>query len=170
MSDRIVEKRGWFWNMLAFVVRVLTLGRNRTFLTDYLTTIGNVIGVPVGWDPARPEHAPVLEHERTHIAQQRRLGFGVVWIGLIPWGLAYLLLPLPVGLAWCRYRLELEAYIAGHRAELARLRAAGAGEGEILSRRAYLISLTVDELTTGAYGWAWPFPGAVRRELEEKVI
>lgn len=44
---KIVEKRGWFWVGLHWLVVVVTFGRNRRFLTDYLTTIGPIVGVPV---------------------------------------------------------------------------------------------------------------------------
>lgn len=166
MSARIVEKRGWFWTALHWLVLLVTIGRNRTFLTGYLTTIGPWIGVPVGWDPNLPEHQPVIAHERRHIRQQERAGLGSALVGMVPWGLFWLLFPLPLGLAWGRYVLERDAYAEGFRVELVRV---GSWGGDVAARRRELIDIGVEQLTTGAYGWAWPFPRAVRRWFEEHV-
>lgn len=168
-SGRIVEKRGWFWELLNALVVIFTFGRNRTFLTSYLTTIGAFIGVPVGWDPDRPDHRPIIAHERHHIAQQARFGLGSVWLGLVPWGLCWLLFPLPIGLAWGRYELEFWAYIAGFNAEMERMRLGGTEVPFLEARRQALIDQGVAQLTTGAYGWAWPFPKSVRARFEEHV-
>ena len=44
-----------------------------------------------------------FRHELVHVRQWRRWHV-LFWIG-------YLLLPLPIGLAWCRWRFEREAYL-----------------------------------------------------------
>lgn len=166
MAERIVVKRGWFWTMLHWCVCIVTFGRNRRFLTNYWTTIGPIIAIPLNWDMTTPLSRVLLAHERWHVRQQERAGFGNAWIGMIPWGLFWLFGPLPIGLSWGRYVLERSAYVEGFRVQL-RL-ASEAGE-DVKALRIRLIDFAVEQLTTAAYGWAWPFPHSVRRWLEERV-
>ena len=49
-GTRIVLKTGWFWNLLHWLVCIVTFGANRTFRDEYVTTIGPWIGVPKDWD------------------------------------------------------------------------------------------------------------------------
>jgi hypothetical protein len=70
--------------------------------------------------------------------------------------IGYLLLPLPLGLAWCRYRLEREAY---EETILAAAERWGADAVRAPEFRARLI----EQFTSGAYGWMWPFPRALAR-------
>ena len=165
MIATIVEKRGWFWTTLAWLVRLVTFGGNRTFLTQYLTTIGPVIGVPVGWDPKLPQHAPVIAHELVHVEQYRKLGIGSAWVGVVLFGLLYLLLPLPMGLAYFRWRFEREAYARGFTLELEQAKVQG---DDALTLRGYLIDFGTEQLSGSAYGWAWPRLW-VRRWFEENV-
>lgn len=198
MDFILVIKSGWFWQLLAGIVRAVTFGRNTSFLSGYATTIGPWIAVPTSWDldiPASVEQRALLAHESVHVAQFTRaglwllLGVGAIglglamsltplwaiavaaalatliagrraWavVGIVPVGVAYLLLPLPIGLAWCRYALERSAY--AHQAEA--LIAVGWD-------RAKLIDRAVEQLATGAYGWAWPFPAAVRGWFEKRL-
>lgn len=157
----ITHKTGLFWRVLNVLVIIVTFGRNRTFLTNYVTTIGPWIAFPIGWNPA--DFPDILAHEEHHVERQfKRLGLGSAIVGIIPAGIAYLCLPLPIGLAWCRWAMERSAYVAGWAVELAGL------EGDVrAARRAQLIDHGVRMMTTGAYGWAWPFPRAVRRWFEE---
>ncbi len=157
---RIVRKEGWLWELLHFAVMVVTFGSNRKFLTDYYTTIGHWIGVPEGWEhrPASERFA-VLQHEWVHVQQCRWFGFGNATVGLPLFGLFYLLLPLPIGLAYFRYRFERVAYAEGINAAI--LFAPG--------DRDWLIGNAVKQLTTGRYAWTWPFPWAVRRYFEAHV-
>ena len=129
---------------------LLTLGGQRRYLTDYVTTIGARVYLPVGWERRSPEERHVtMRHEAVHLAQFARFG-------LLPMALAYLLLPLPVGLAWCRYRLERAAY-----EETLRAAAELFGPAKLVEpafRRRIL-----RQFTGPAYAWMWPFPGAVAR-------
>lgn len=70
----------------------------------------------------------IIRHELVHIQQARRLP--------VLWQLSYLLLPLPIGLAWWRWRWEREAYLVDIRA----------------GRE---IEEVVDTLWR-RYGWPWP--------------
>jgi hypothetical protein len=100
------------------------------FLRSAWTTIGRTIYAPV-WVDVEGNLEPyrtIIGHELVHVAQWRRW-WVLLWLG-------YLLLPLPVGLAWCRWAAEREACLVQLRA--------GAD-----------IDAIVDVLWR-RYGWPWP--------------
>jgi hypothetical protein len=74
--------------------------------------------------------------------------------------IAYLLLPLPIGLAWCRMRFERAAY-----EETLRVRYALGGRAAVEEVRAHVIS----QFTSGSYAWMWPFPRALERWFDRFV-
>ena len=138
------------------LLRVLTLGGQRTYLTDYVTTIGQAVYVTPDWDDLpEQERICTLRHEREHLRQFRRYT-------LPGMAIAYLLLPLPMGLAWCRARLEWQGY-----AETIRAHAEEYGLERVAAPtfRAYILR----QFTSGAYGWMWPFPRQVGRWFDEVV-
>jgi hypothetical protein len=103
-------------------------------LGDVWTTVGRTIYFP------RPQwvsrRLATVEHEIVHVEQWRKWG-PLLW-------LTYLLgLPLPIGLAWFRYRWEREAYLVQLDA--------GASPEDI-----------VDVLCGPLYLWCWPKPWALR--------
>lgn len=154
---RVVTKRGvWHQALIDRVLRALTLGGQDRYLTEYVTTLGHTIYVPDGWErvPAR-ERYKVLRHEAVHVAQFERYG----WVGM---ALGYVLLPLPAGLAWCRARLEWEAY-----AET--LRVTWALDGPEAARSEALKAHIVARFTGPDYGWMWPFPRAVRAWIDAEL-
>jgi hypothetical protein len=168
----IIPKTGWFWTALHYAVLVLTLGRNRTFLTRYATTIGPYIALPPDWLARldEPWLRYLLVHERVHVQQFKRWGFGSAHVGMFTMGFAYLFLPLPVGLAWFRWMFEREAYAAGIRAQLADCATDADLVPELLAEcRSQLIGHATEQLTGGAYLWTWPWPGAVERWFMENV-
>lgn len=155
---RIVEKKGWFWNILDLLVKIVTFGKNKKFLTDYVTTLGNRIAVPVGWreEVASPiRRLALLHHELTHVRQCAALGFGHVWLGFPLYSLLYLLIPVPIGFAYFRWRYEREAYLVG-----------------IKVCRRYSLSIAelseavenaIDQLSGPFYAWTWCLRLHVRR-------
>jgi hypothetical protein len=152
---RVVPKhRAWHQRAIHHALRVVTLGGQRRYLHAYVTTIGRTIYVTPDWDERSIEDRwMTLRHERVHVAQFRRYG-------LVPMAVAYLLLPLPFGLAWCRMRLEREAY-----AETVRCAFELGGRAATTRLRAHVIA----QFTSGAYGWMWPFPRAVARWYDTLV-
>jgi hypothetical protein len=116
---------------------------NRVFMARYWTTIGSTIYYPACVaDPLA--HAVVLEHELVHVRQWRR------W-GVLMW-LSYLLLPLPIGLCWFRFRWEREAYLV----ELAHA-----------TDREREITRIVDALW---FGYAFPWPRPWMRRWFERTL
>jgi hypothetical protein len=153
-----VVKKSAFWHQRAadLALRVVTLGGMRTYLTQYVTTLGHTIYVPDDFDAWRPERAlEILRHEAVHVRQFERYG----WIGMV---LLYGLLPLPMGLAYGRARLEWEAY-----AET--LRAIAEVEGIAAAKSTAVHDEIVRRFTGPDYGWMWPFPNAVKRWINEEI-
>lgn len=154
---RVVKKTA-FWHQRAadIALRIVTLGGMRSYLTHYVTTLGHTIYVPDDFDAWRPERAlEILRHEAVHVRQFERYG----WIGMV---LLYGLLPLPMGLAYGRARLEWEAY-----AET--LRAIAEVEGIAAARSTAVHDEIVRRFTGPDYGWMWPFPNAVKRWINEEI-
>jgi hypothetical protein len=148
---RIVRKdRSALQRAIGAALAALTLGRMRSYLDSYQTTIGSTVYVTADWDDRDPDERYVtLRHEAVHLRQFRRLtrpGMAVL----------YLLLPLPMGLAWCRARLEREAY-----AET--VRAAAEVWGIERPRSAAFRRRVIDQFTGAAYGWMWPFRAGLER-------
>lgn len=137
-------------------LRVITLGGQSEYLTRYYTVIGDTLYVPVGFDEVDPLSVLItLRHERIHLRQRRR--YTMVGMTLI-----YLLFPFPLGLAYGRARIEWEAYTETLRATY-ELR----GREALLS--AALKERIVSQFTSAAYGWMWPFRGAVESWYDRAV-
>ncbi len=138
------------------LLKVVTLGGQRTYLTQYYTVLGDRLYVPEGFDEVDPINAVItLRHERIHLRQRRRYTLaGMAFI--------YLLWPLPIGLAYGRARIEWEAYTETLRATLD-LRGEEALRSDALRRR------IVEQFTSPAYGWMWPFEKTVERWYDEAV-
>jgi hypothetical protein len=135
-------------------LELLTLGGMRTYVSGYHTVMFGTLWVSEGWEAMGDlERYVLLRHERVHLAQARR------W-GALPMGLAYLLLPMPLGLAYCRARVEWEAYEETLRAlvEVHGIEAAR-------RQRAWLKARFVGP----DYGWMWPFPGAIDAWFEATI-
>lgn len=142
---RIVRKdRSAFQRVIGAALRVVTLGAQRGYLTHYQTTLGARVYVTPDWDehPAADRYV-TMRHEREHLRQFRRYTWPLM-------ALAYVLLPLPVGFAWCRAALEKQGYAETIRAAA---EVHGLAYVEDPSFRAYV----VEQFVSGAYGWMWPF-------------
>jgi len=131
-------------------LRILSFGGQTTYLTNYVTTLGHTIFVPDDWDRSEPGgRLAVLRHELVHIEQFER--FGVLGMSIL-----YGLLPLPIGLAYGRARLELEAYRET-------IRATAEIDGIDLATSAWLRESIVERFVGPDYLFMWPFRGVVTR-------
>ncbi len=148
---RIVAKRSSALSKLIdALLRIVTLGGQKVFMTRYHTVIGDTLYVPDCWE-STPEldRVILLRHERVHLRQRRKLTFlGMAFIYLVPW--------FPLGLAYGRARLEWEAYTETLRAT-AELKGLDAARDPVL--RDHIIA----RFTGPDYGWMWPFEGPLRR-------
>ena len=151
---RIVHKRGdtlsaW----IDRVLRVLTFGGQREYMTRYHTVIGNTVYVPERWDATLYRSRVItLRHERVHLRQRRRYGDVVMTF-------LYLIPLFPLGLAYGRARIEWEAYTET-------IRATWELEGPDAARAPMLRAHIVRQFTSGAYGWMWPFSATIEKWYE----
>jgi hypothetical protein len=137
-------------------LRVVTFGAMRTYMSEYVTTIGTTIYLPDRWEQVPPGRRwETLEHELVHVRQFERYG-------LLGMAVRYLLLPAPMGLAWCRARLEWEAYAVT-------LRCVAELEGIEAARSAALHDEIVRRFTGPDYGYMWPFEATIRRWIEREL-
>jgi hypothetical protein len=137
-------------------LRIITLGGQNRFMTEYHTVIGATLYVPHAWQRTAPRDKIVLlRHERVHLRQRRRFGFLLMaWIYLVPF--------LPLGLAYGRARLEWEAYEET-------LRATADLHGLAALQRRGLRDAIVRRFTGPDYGWMWPFPRQVESWYERSI-
>lgn len=148
---RIVRKdRSRLHRAIHYALIAVTFGRMRTYLDSFQTTIGKTVYVTADWDewPADRRYV-TLRHEAIHLRQFRKLT-------LPGMALIYVLLPLPMGLAYGRAWLERQAY-----AETIRAAAEVWGIDAVRSPeyRDYVIA----QFTGPSYGWMWPFRQSLER-------
>ena len=147
---RIVRKdRSRLHRAIHYALCVLTFGRMRSYLDSFQTTIGRTVYVTADWDDRdETDRYVTLRHEAVHLRQFRTYT-------LPGMALLYVLLPLPMGLAWFRAHFEKQAYAES-------IRAAAEVWGPAYPRRAEYRRYVIEQFTGAAYGWMWPF----RRDLE----
>lgn len=148
---RIVRKdRSPLHKAIHYALCALTLGRMTSYLDAFQTTIGCTIYVTPDWDDWDPDRRYVtLRHEAVHLRQFRAYS-------LPGMAVLYVLLPLPMGLAWFRAGFEKAAY-----AET--IRAAAEVWGPAYPRRVEYRRHVIAQFTGAAYGWMWPFRGGLER-------
>jgi hypothetical protein len=147
---RVVRKdRSPLHKAIHYVLIVVTFGRMRGYLDSYQTTIRRTVYVTSDWDDWDPDRRYVtLRHEAIHLRQFRRWTLPVMAV-------LYVLVPLPLGLAYFRARFEKAAY-----AET--IRAAAEVWGAEMPRRPSFRDNIIEQFMGPSYGWMWPF----RRGLE----
>jgi hypothetical protein len=132
----------------------ITFGRMRSYLDSFQTTIGRTVYVTADWDDwAADRRYVTLRHEAIHLRQFRKLTLPVM-------ALIYVLLPLPMGLAYGRARLEQEAYAES-------IRAAAEVWGPDYPRRDEYRNYVIDQFMGPSYGWMWPFRSSLERWYDQ---
>lgn len=125
-----------FWKVLDTLLRIVTFGKYKNFMKG-TTTIGKWIAFGEDTDLYNPTFSDlcILVHEKRHVIQYDKMGF------FMP--LLYLFFPLPIGLAYFRYKFEVEAY-----------------KDEMDFAQKHGVSMDpahfIDALSGPAYVWAWP--------------
>jgi hypothetical protein len=139
---------------LHHLLRVITFGGQRVYLTGYYTAMFGKLWVPDSWDTLPDlDRYVLLRHERVHLRQRARMGdVGMALVYLVPF--------FPLFLAYGRARIEWEAYTETLRAtaEVYGVAAAEAERARIVGR-----------FTGGDYGWMWPFPSQVNRWFDDAM-
>jgi hypothetical protein len=144
-KDRSRLHRAIHWALFA-----LTFGQMRNYLDAYHTTIGRTIYVTADWDDWDADRRYVtLRHEAVHLRQFRT--FTIPGMALL-----YVLVPLPMGLSWCRAAFEKAAYAES-------IRAAAEVWGSSYPRRPEYRAHVVEQFVSSSYGWMWPFRASIER-------
>lgn len=146
----VIENKAdrWYWRLAGYFLTVITFG-NLDFANRFFSTFGNRIGVTPSWEGLHAkERYIVLLHEVEHMKQYKAAGFGSVWLGFVIAGIGYLLLPLPIGVAWIRTKMEMAAYTQTVRA-LIRVY----GVNVARSEKARIVG----HFTSWSYLFMWPF-------------
>jgi hypothetical protein len=156
-SLRILEKdHSALCRLIDGILRVVTFGGQSAFMTNYVTTLRRTIYVPPNWSSRSDvEKYITLRHEAIHLEQFRR--YTAVGMGVL-----YVLPILPLGLAWCRARLEWEAYAETLRA-MVEVHGIESARDERLHRH------IVRQFVSAAYGWMWPFPRTIQRWIDAEL-
>jgi hypothetical protein len=166
-SAVLMTKDNWFCKFIAFVLQILTGTPYADNMKYFAMTVGPLIFIPKEWGGDMSLNK-TLVHECRHITQMKAFGLFIhPWIGLPLYTLVYLLLFFPVGLAWFRYRFELDADTA----EFRYLYSLDTGSEFIASMKGYIedrVEYRAQDLSDGTYGWAW-FYYFVKRGYEKKA-
>lgn len=89
---------------IGFLLKVMTFGKNSSFMTSFTTTIGDTVYTPTEWmKKTAEERIRTLRHERIHLRQQQR--HGRAWFSFL-----YIFAWFPIGFAKFRRDFEMEAY------------------------------------------------------------
>jgi hypothetical protein len=146
----LVKGESRLMKVIDVLLKVLTLGRTKTFLIDFVTTVGYTVYVPKSWldDPAPFNLLVTLRHERVHMRQRRKYG-------MFLFSFLYLLFPLPAGLAYFRMAFEREAFTESLMA------AAELGHVPDIVHGAGLRDVVISAFTGSVYMWMWPFKKSV---------
>lgn len=151
MIKLIPKQNHWPSRLIDRLLRIISFGKMHTYVSDYATTWGEKIYTPVKWNSLTIQQRNViLAHEQVHVDQYKR--FGKVLMTLI------YIAPLPIFLAYGRYRIELEAFKATANAML-REYGPGILEGEGFA------NWTAEQLGGPSYIWAWPFKKSIKKKM-----
>jgi hypothetical protein len=152
----IPKSESAFQKLIHKALVVLTIGQMRDYLSSYQTTLGQRIYTTPSWSQrSKADRYMVLCHERIHMRQFRRF----TWPGMT---LLYLLVPLPMGLAYFRARFEMEAYAES-------IRAAAEIYGNAHVQEASFREHILKQFSGASYGWMWPFPGFMARWYQQEL-
>lgn len=126
-----------FWKVLDTLLRIVSFGKLNNFMKR-TTTIGRWIafGEDVDLYNTGMRELLVLVHEREHVIRFRKYT-------LLGMAFLYLFFPLPIGLAYFRYKFELEAFLK--EADYAKDLGVTINPEDIIK-----------SLSGSSYVWAWP--------------
>jgi len=170
----------WLLKLIAPIVKVF----NKTFMTDYITTLGNTIWYPEGWLERGDvkSRLAIIAHECIHIKQSSKQGnFVHGFLYLFPQSLVvfslFALLAIPFSLWWLlcllfllflapipapfRYMKELEAY----RVKLIFFEYVWNSNEEMMKLAKNHV---VKHMTGSDYYFCWPFPNWILKDLDKE--
>jgi hypothetical protein len=154
---RITRKRdSGLMRAVDVLLKVITLGTQNKFLTQYHTTLGDTLYVGDDWDQLDDTtKAIVLRHELVHLRQEKAFG-------RIGYAVTYLFFVFPVGLAYGRALIEWQAYSETIRATL-ELKGKDAVANPALRKQ------IVSQFTGPSYLWMWPFKNQIESWYDQAL-
>lgn len=167
LNVRLVSKQDIWWMRLIARLRKIFI-RNDTWMETFWMTLilgpMRIIGYPSRFTYAQAlERSYTIDHELVHVHQADGALLGSVWLGNVWFLVKYVLLWFPVLGAYFRYNYEIEAYVAGYRAQIK-------GEGWIINPA--LVDQWVEWVVDGlwySYFWTWP-RFLIRRRLKRDLV
>jgi hypothetical protein len=145
-------------------LKIVTFGKMKTFMTQFITTYGDDIYTPDGWDDRDPlSKCITLRHERVHIRQKQRYFRKIKWLSFFWFSVRYTMWLLPAFLAMGRKLIEQEAY-----EESLRARAEYLGV-DVLEDKEYRDHI-VNHFLSANYFWTWPYRKAVEEWFDDTVL
>jgi hypothetical protein len=110
-KTKLVRKdKSPLWRFVAWFLFLVSFGyAKRERMYEWMAvTIGRRVYIPSTWTLG--EAIAVLPHEVLgHVAQYKRYGLGIHWLGIVPFLVIYFLVPFPILWAYGRAYLEAEA-------------------------------------------------------------
>ena len=144
-----IKQRSRLMRLLDWLLRVITLNHQKSFMTAYITTLGDKVYIPSTWsDLPWESRYSVLRHERVHMRQSKK--YGRFWYSIF-----YLFFPIPILFAYGRLILEQEAYEETIRSDF---QVSGL---EIFDQD--YENWLVAQLTGPAYFWTWVWKPTIRK-------
>lgn len=138
---RVSKEESGLMKLINFILRCLTFGQMKTFMTDFTTTLGYTVYTPLGWGMrSETSRAVTLRHERVHMRQRQKYGFFI-------FSFLYLFV-LPFGRAFYRTKFEKEAYEES-------MLASAEYYGEDILEHKSTRDHYVKQFTSSSYLWMW---------------
>jgi hypothetical protein len=143
----VYKKDSHFMKVLNVLLKIVTFGLQKYFMSRYTTTVGYTVYIPATWnDWDWRVRATILRHEAVHMRQRKKYG-------MILFAFLYLLFPLPVVFAYYRKKFEQEAYEESMRANLEYFGPNYFG--------AVAKEHVVAQFTSARYVWTWPWRSSI---------
>jgi hypothetical protein len=150
----IIKKEDSFlMKAIDIFLKIITLGKMKTFMSDFITTIGYKVYVPSGWELM--DKVTILCHERVHMRQANK--YGRLWFSF-----SYLFLWAPTVFAHFRKKYEQEAYEESLRC------IAKTGGIKYIEDKLYRENV-IAHFTSAEYFWTWPFRKSIETWYDSTV-
>jgi len=135
------------------LLKVITFGKIKSFMSVYITTIGYKIYTPSAWE--HMDRVAILSHERIHMRQRKK--YGALWFSF-----SYLFLWAPTIFSYFRKKYEQEAYEETLRC------IATTGGIHYIEDKLFKDSI-VTCFTSSQYFWTWPFKKSIESWYDATV-
>lgn len=154
---QVIEKQKSFkMKAINVFLKIITFGQMKTFMVDFVTTVGQKVYVPTKW-ATWPEKSKltILRHERVHMRQAQKYGRFL-------FSFLYLFFPFPTLVAYYRMKFEREAYT-----ESLVAMAEYFGKDYLNDQR--VKESMFRHFTSSEYFWMWPWKKSLEKWYSETL-